>query len=170
MAEDFGRMRRPFEVEPKDLVAAERTGAPFLMIRDAEGRQHIQILDDTEAPLTIGRVPEMDISLEWDGEVSRLHAQLERIGSDWAIIDDGLSTNGTFLNGRRIAGRQRLSDGDALRLGRSYLSFRHPTQERAVTTTRAQVLKPRHSPSPAAIQTPRPNRTADRDTERRRGG
>lgn len=135
IAGGFGRIG-----EPKDLLAAERTGAPFLVIRDGEGRQHIRILDDMRAPLTIGRVPETDVSLEWDGEVSRLHAQLEPIGGEWAIIDDGLSTNGTFLNGRRIAGRQHLMDGDALRLGRSYLTFRHPAQGRAVSTIRAGEL------------------------------
>jgi DNA-binding SARP family transcriptional activator len=135
-AED-GRMRPRSVVEPNDLLAAEANGAPFLVIRDAEGKQRIRILDDTRAPLTIGRVPETDVSLEWDGEVSRLHAQLEPIGSEWAIIDDGLSTNGTFLNGRRIAGRQRLIDGDALRVGRSYLTFRHPAQGGAASTIRA---------------------------------
>jgi pSer/pThr/pTyr-binding forkhead associated (FHA) protein len=98
------------------------------------------MLDDTRARLTIGRVPETDVSLEWDGEVSRLHAQLELIGGEWAIIDDGLSTNGTFRNGRRIAGRQRLIDGDVLRLGRSSMTFRHPAQERAVSTIRAGEL------------------------------
>jgi DNA-binding SARP family transcriptional activator len=140
IAERFDRMHRPSAVEPKDPLAAERTGMPFLVIRDPEGGQHIRILDHTRAPLTIGRVPDTDVSLEWDGEVSRLHAQLEPIGSEWAIVDDGLSTNGTFLNGRRIAGRQRLIDGDALRLGRSHMTFRHPAQERAVSTIRAREL------------------------------
>ena len=140
IVEGVGRVRGPSAVAPKDSLAAERSGVPFLVIRDAKGREHIRMLDDTQAPLTIGRVPETDVSLEWDGEVSRLHAQLEPIGSEWAIIDDGLSTNGTFLNGRRIAGRQRLVDGDALRLGRSYLTFRHPAQERAVSTVRAGEL------------------------------
>jgi pSer/pThr/pTyr-binding forkhead associated (FHA) protein len=116
---------------------AEDAGAPFLVIRDAEGAEHIQILDGTRAPVTMGRVAKADISLEWDGEVSRLHARLEPIGSEWTIVDDGLSTNGTFLNGRRIVGRQRLIDGDALRLGRSHLTFRHPAQERAASTVRA---------------------------------
>ncbi|HZO79740.1 MAG TPA: BTAD domain-containing putative transcriptional regulator [Solirubrobacteraceae bacterium] len=129
-----------WDFEPKDLSAAERNGAPFLVIRDAEGKRRIRMLDDAGAPLTIGRVPETDVSLEWDGEVSRLHAQLEPIGSEWTIIDDGLSTNGTFLNGRRIAGRQRLIDGDALRLGRSCLTFRHPAQAGAVSTIRAGEL------------------------------
>jgi DNA-binding SARP family transcriptional activator len=147
IGEDLDRLRRPSAVELKDLLAAERTGAPFLVILDAEGRQHIRILDDTGAPVTIGRVPETDVSLEWDGEVSRLHAQLEPIGSEWAIVDDGLSTNGTFLNGHRIAGRQRLIDGDALRLGRSYLTFRHPAQQRAVSTIRPGQLPAVDEPS-----------------------
>lgn len=136
IADGVGRVRGPSAVAPKDPLAAERTGVPFLVIRDAKGTEHIRMLDDSQAPLTIGRVPESDVSLEWDGEVSRLHAQLVPIGSEWAIVDDGLSTNGTFLNGRRIAGRQRLIDGDALQLGRSHLTFRHPAQERAVSTVR----------------------------------
>lgn len=136
MAESFGSTRRPSAVELRDLLAAERTGEPFLVIGDAEGRQQIQMLDDSRGTVTIGRVPETDVSLAWDDEVSRLHAQLEPIGSEWAIVDDGLSTNGTFLNGRRIAGRQRLADGDVLRLGRCYLTFRHPGQERAESTIR----------------------------------
>lgn len=140
---DFAHRRHGSQiaaVEPKDLLAAERAGLPFLVIRDTDGGQHIRTLDDSRAPLTIGRVPETDVSLEWDGEVSRLHARLEPIGSEWTIIDDGLSTNGTFLNGRRIGGRQRLIDGDALQLGRSYLTFRHPAQERAASTVRAGEL------------------------------
>jgi hypothetical protein len=138
-AEDVDRtLRQPVEV--KDLLAAEGTGAPFIVICDAEGTQHIRMLDDTRPSLTVGRVPETDVSLEWDGEVSRLHAQLELIGGEWAIIDDGLSTNGTFLNGRRIAGRQRLIDGDVIRLGRSSMTFRRPAQKRAVSTIRAREL------------------------------
>lgn len=39
------------------------------------------------------------------------------------IVDDGLSTNGTFLNGQRVNGRQRLKDGDRIRIGRTVLAY-----------------------------------------------
>ena len=53
----------------------------------------------------------------WDSEVSRLHAQLEPVGRDWIVVDDGLSRNGTFVNGERVNGRRRLRDGDRLVFG-----------------------------------------------------
>ena len=52
------------------------------------------------------------MALPWDTEVSRLHAELERIAGEWTIVDDGLSRNGTYVNGTRISGRTRLRDGD----------------------------------------------------------
>jgi pSer/pThr/pTyr-binding forkhead associated (FHA) protein len=39
-------------------------------------------------------------------------------------VDDGLSTNGTFVNGQRVVGRLRLRDGDRLRAGRTTIAFR----------------------------------------------
>jgi pSer/pThr/pTyr-binding forkhead associated (FHA) protein len=45
------------------------------------------------------------VVIEGDLLVSRLHAKLERIGGAWTIVDDGLSRNGTFVNGQRVIGR-----------------------------------------------------------------
>jgi DNA-binding CsgD family transcriptional regulator len=42
-------------------------------------------------------------------------------------VDDGLSRNGSFLNGERILGRRRLADGDVIRLGRTSMVFRSPS-------------------------------------------
>ena len=39
------------------------------------------------------------------------------------VIDDGLSRNGTFVNGERISGRRRLRDGDIIRVGASTITF-----------------------------------------------
>jgi pSer/pThr/pTyr-binding forkhead associated (FHA) protein len=58
--------------------------------------------------------------------VSRAHAELERIGGVWTISDDGLSRNGTFVNGERVARRQRLRDGDVMCVGQTVMLFRHP--------------------------------------------
>ena len=66
----------------------------------------------------------MDLSLAWDSEVSALHAELQGPGGEWTIVDDGLSKNGTYLNGERVSGRQRLRDGDRIRMGQTILVYR----------------------------------------------
>ena len=50
----------------------------------------------------IGRAHDAAICLSWDSQVSRLHAELERVGDQWVVSDDGLSRNGTYVNGSRI--------------------------------------------------------------------
>jgi pSer/pThr/pTyr-binding forkhead associated (FHA) protein len=49
--------------------------------------------------------------------VSRLHAELVQMGADWVVCDDGLSHNGTFVNGERVRGRRRLGAGDIGKVG-----------------------------------------------------
>ena len=52
--------------------------------------------------------------------------KIERVAGDWTIVDDGLSRNGTFLNGERVQGRRRLCDGDTVRFGETLAVFRQP--------------------------------------------
>jgi pSer/pThr/pTyr-binding forkhead associated (FHA) protein len=77
-----------------------------------------------------------EISLHWDLEVSTVHAQVERLGDDWVLIDDGLSRNGSFVNGERMVGRRRLDDGDELRFGQTPVTFHAPLQVRQHTLLR----------------------------------
>jgi pSer/pThr/pTyr-binding forkhead associated (FHA) protein len=84
------------------------------------------VLDRGAGRATIGRSPGNDVALTWDEEVSRLHAELECLGDEWILADEGLSRNGSFVNGRRVDGRLRLRDGDVLRIGRTTLAFRLP--------------------------------------------
>ena len=107
------------------MLEAEREGAPFLAYKDAAGELRLRPLRDLERA-TLGRSEHNDVSLAWDQEVSRTHAQLEHVGGDWTLVDDGLSRNGSFVNGERVRGRRRLDDGDIVRLGRTSLLFRAP--------------------------------------------
>jgi predicted component of type VI protein secretion system len=77
--------------------------------------------------LTIGRSPSSDLPIVWDPSVSRLHAQLERIGTAWTLSDEGLSRNGSFVNGTRVCGRRRLRDSDAIRVGATVIVYRSAT-------------------------------------------
>jgi pSer/pThr/pTyr-binding forkhead associated (FHA) protein len=120
---------------------AERRGMPFLLHLDDEGRQRIVELGAASA--SIGRSPSADVPLAWDHEVSRLHAVLTRDGGEWTIADDGLSRNGSFVNGRRLRGRRRLTDGDAIRIGATLLVFVNGSADGQGTTTAAsQTLSP----------------------------
>ena len=51
-------------------------GDPFLLFRDGDGNQRIVGLNEPAEAITIGRRFEADISLPWDPEASRLHAEL----------------------------------------------------------------------------------------------
>ena len=119
---------------PADVKArldAERRGVPFLLYRDGGGTQVILPL---AGPVTVGRRAERDVALPWDTEVSRLHAQLEPVGSDWIVLDDGLSRNGTYVNGERVNGRRRLKDGDRIVFGETPVTFRSPAGAEAEST------------------------------------
>ena len=118
--------------ELKARIEAERRGLPFLVFRDGEGGQTIREL--TERELTVGRRAENDLAFGWDGQVSRLHAELQLLKGDWTITDDGLSRNGTFVNGERVRGRHRLRDGDRLCFGETVVVFRAPTESESQST------------------------------------
>jgi pSer/pThr/pTyr-binding forkhead associated (FHA) protein len=109
---------------PRELsarIAAERGGSPFLLYRDGDGNQVIVML--VRDRVSIGRRPSNEIALDWDSEVSRVHAALERAGADWTLVDDGLSHNGTFVGAGRVDGRRRLRDGDLIKVGGTTIAY-----------------------------------------------
>lgn len=137
MGETFEtRLVRPRHLQ--EVLQAERTGIPFLHWLDNEGEQHILMLPAGRSRVTIGRREQSDIPLSWDNEVSREHALLEPVGEDWTLVDDGLSLNGSYVNGNRIHGRRRLADRDRLCFGNTHVQYREPTPaEGSVSTARA---------------------------------
>jgi DNA-binding SARP family transcriptional activator len=121
----------------RDKTEEERAiaqGAPFLLYRDGTGQDRAHSLEDKGARISIGRGSSADIWLSWDGRVSRLHAELECQDEEWALIDDGLSRHGSFVNDERVQGRRALKDGDVLQLGETVMTFRHPLQSSAAMT------------------------------------
>lgn len=128
---------------------AERRGTPFLFYRDGDGAQRILRLDEQATPVTLGRGEGNDVCLDWDDNVSRLHAELVRIGGEWALVDDGLSRNGSYLNGERVATRRRLNDGDVLRLGLTAITYRAPALRDRSSTALASSVPTAAELSPA---------------------
>jgi len=110
--------------ELKEVIAAERTGHPFVIWRNEDATQRVLLLDQDRWRVTIGRDPAADVPLPWDAEVSRSHALLEQVGRGWTLVDDGLSRNGSFVNGSRVVGRRRLRDKDHLVFGATEMTYR----------------------------------------------
>lgn len=135
----------PHSATPAELQArlrAESLGRPFLVLRDGGGRQVLVELGPEVERITVGRSHGADVRLPWDDRVSRVHAALERVGSALAVLDDGLSRNGTWVNGERLVGRRRLRDGDTIRVGDTVIAFRAPDAGTATGATRTDVDAP----------------------------
>jgi len=113
--------------ELKRQIELEREGEPFVVYRDPAGEQRLVSLAGRER-LVIGRDTDTDVTIEGDDAVSRLHAELVRVAGSWVATDDGLSTNGTFVDGERLLSRRRLSDRDLITVGGTGLLYRDPNQ------------------------------------------
>jgi pSer/pThr/pTyr-binding forkhead associated (FHA) protein len=74
----------------------------------------------------VGRGGSADVRLDWDEEVSALHAQIEVVRDECTLRDDGLSRNGSFVGPERVHGRRRLRDGEVLRFGQTTVLYRRP--------------------------------------------
>ena len=80
-----------------------------------------------KTPFEVGRTREVALSLR-DPEVSRRHARFES-QNRVLYLEDLKSSNGTFLNGRRVAETIELREGDCVDVGTTRLVIRaiHPS-------------------------------------------
>jgi pSer/pThr/pTyr-binding forkhead associated (FHA) protein len=141
-------LRSVSPVELAERLQAERRGIAFLLYLDGEGRQRIVDLSGRDRPLCIGRETSNDIPLDWDDGVSRVHAMFEPVGGAWTLVDDGLSRNGSFVNGERVRSRRRLADGDLIMLGHTLLAFCGAAgSDAGATAPAADALPPALSPA-----------------------
>jgi hypothetical protein len=102
----------------------ERAGgdAGRLVVLESPALEKGQAHELDSQPLTIGRGSANDLQLRGDRFASARHARIEpRADGVWAV--DAGSTNGTFVNGVRLDGAQRLSSGDVVRVGETDLRY-----------------------------------------------
>ncbi|MEC8557543.1 MAG: ATP-binding protein [Planctomycetota bacterium] len=92
--------------------------ASFFVIRGKDNGQHFAIRGSNAS---LGRDATNQIQLR-DNEVSRKHARIIRTGDVNYELVDNRSSNGTFVNGRRVTSHP-LRSGDRVRLGRTLLIF-----------------------------------------------
>ncbi|MBI2684338.1 MAG: FHA domain-containing protein [Actinobacteria bacterium] len=101
-----------------DLSAANLR--PHLTV-EASGAIPVGMVVELEGGVTIGRSRSSQLCIE-DSFVSHMHARIFRRGPFYFIEDLG-STNGTFINGRRIDGQGQLKVHDELRMGETVLRY-----------------------------------------------
>jgi hypothetical protein len=115
--------RQPFNYTPtadSADTALHRPGASLTVVAPEadSGRSVVVDADGTE----LGRAASSGLALT-DEKVSRRHAVIRLRAGRYEVSDLG-STNGTLLNGERVAGSRPLRDGDRIKLGASEILFR----------------------------------------------
>jgi pSer/pThr/pTyr-binding forkhead associated (FHA) protein len=118
---------------------------------NAQGTE-IQVADE----FLIGREAPGEGKLGQDAEISRQHARITHAGDEYVIEDLG-STNGTFLNGRKISRPEVLSAGDRIQVGATTLvvqvsvpaASEAPSAPDAASAPDADTRSSEHIPTPA---------------------
>jgi signal transduction histidine kinase len=100
--------------------------ASFFVIKGRDRGRRFELEQDTVA---IGRDSVNSIHLH-DTEASRRHAEVRRDGSGFTLTDLD-SSNGTFVNGRRVK-QHDLASGDQVRMGTSVMLYTGPSEHTAV--------------------------------------
>ncbi len=101
----------------------------------------------------IGRDAECDVVIE-SKSVSRKHAEIMGTDKGYLLVD--LSTNGTFVNGEKIAGQKVLARADVIRVGDADLRFYAdpPKGGQPGAQPSSAAAAPAPAPPPPAAPTP----------------
>ncbi len=97
--------------KPENIVTTPISANAARLVQQVGG----QIYPLNQPEIVIGREVGAEIALD-DSQISRRHARLTITGNTVTIADLG-SANGTFVNGRKIAGPTSLQEGDRIRIG-----------------------------------------------------
>jgi hypothetical protein len=100
-------------------AAAPQKGSRLKVVEPADRRGRTYELADE---LTVGRAVGCQITLDDDTYVSQLHARVFRRDGQLFVEDLG-STNGTFLNRRKVSSPAPLKRGDRLQMGKTVLEL-----------------------------------------------
>lgn len=125
-----------------------RAALPKFLLRGVSGQIFGKMFPIT-GPTTIGRSAECDIAVPVE-EISRRHALVKPV-ADGLMIEDLGSSNGTYINNKRIQ-TGHLGPGDELRLDAVRFLLVAPGME-----MQSQAPKPAAAPAPAAAGSPLAN-------------
>lgn len=107
---------------PPTAPASRPRGGPEKLVvvsPDTDKGKEFALADE----VTVGRAGGCAVLLTNDSFVSQLHARLFRRDGDLLVEDLG-STNGTFLNGKKVAAAVPVRKGDKIQFGRTTVEVR----------------------------------------------
>jgi len=130
---------------------------PLLKLTMQQGPRPEQTFELFKDVYTLGREAGNDIIIN-DPQVSRHHVRLTLRGDSYIMEDLG-STNGTFVNGRRITGATTLSPGDVVGLGDTVVlavsgAFDAAATQMSRAPQTAPSMQAARPPAPAPSQPP----------------
>lgn len=97
-------------------------GDTGVFLRAERGASQGQVFNlSSGGTLLIGREG-ADVVID-ETKISRKHAEISLLGPDAYFIRDLASTNGTFVNGRRVTDKVPLKSGDRIRIGDTVFGF-----------------------------------------------
>jgi hypothetical protein len=99
---------------PRELVG-DRGGSPPLIVVEGGGGLRAGAVFAVSGSMTIGRSPQTDVQID-DTFASARHARVSERDGLYYLEDMG-STNGTYLNGRRVGSLELLRPEDRFRIG-----------------------------------------------------
>jgi pSer/pThr/pTyr-binding forkhead associated (FHA) protein len=107
--------------EQQTVIRQQRLGPEKLVVQEPSERRGVEFLLSDE--MTVGRAGGCGIALTEDTFVSQLHARVFRRDDDIFVEDLG-STNGTYLNGKKVSAASVVRKGDRVQVGRTTLELR----------------------------------------------
>ncbi len=115
---------------PNDTVSAHmdptRVDGVYAGLEEGEGEDALfhRIVTDV---FRIGRHPDSNLVIKADTKVSRRHATILHREMAYTLQDNG-SSNGTYVNGKKITGPHELMVGDRIKIGKREFVFSRRTE------------------------------------------
>src|SRR3954462_6019475 len=138
MVRDDDRQESAAGAHPRRPANTVTARSSMLEIRILSGARSGQVDRFDKPVVVVGRLGTVDLRFapEQDLDVSGRHAEIREHAGVVSIQDSG-STNGTFVNGKRVEGTVPLHEGDHVRFGANGPEVEIRTAGRPITTTRS---------------------------------
>jgi pSer/pThr/pTyr-binding forkhead associated (FHA) protein len=108
-----------------------------------DGKTNAISLDGSNAVATIGRSDDCTISIPYDPDASRKHAQISNRNGEWWLNDLG-SANGTFIGefaqSRKLTAAEKILPGQIFRVGLTRFRIEHGDAQVGQVLTAVQTI------------------------------
>ena len=121
------------DVDREELAFMSQAGAPAqepptpkVELKAIKGNDAGKTFDLLNRPMSVmGRGIATDITV-WDIRCSRVHARIDSVENAYTLSDMN-SSNGTYVNGRKVESPVTLKSGDTIKIGSTTLQFTQNT-------------------------------------------